>query len=233
MKYFIYFYILWLFLLPLNLTAQNETFRETGYAALAEGVSSPRPFVALHNSPVGTLILISNTENNKTLVVEVVGSLPSDASEGVIIQLTQVVFNRLGAGDNTQMEVELSYMDREGNNQNPPQPSNVRTRYRSPIDSLAKIANVFEQGLAISFKDLKNPNELTALHKTAPIGTLILVKSVPQNKPSKKIIVKVIGKLPDNQVDKDTIIQLSEKAFKTLSQETKPLPVKLEYYEKE
>ncbi|MCU0447828.1 MAG: LysM peptidoglycan-binding domain-containing protein [Microscillaceae bacterium] len=85
---------------------------ETGNAALLTDIPSPRPFVALHRTaPVGTLILVTNAANRKTLVVEVVAPINSaQVGNNVVLQVTQAVMNRLGADSNNTIPVEISYM---------------------------------------------------------------------------------------------------------------------------
>jgi LysM repeat protein len=85
---------------------------EVGNASLLTDIPSPRPFTALHRSaPVGTLILVTNAANRKTLVVEVVAPINQmQVPNNVILQVTQAVMNRLGADSNNTIPVEISYM---------------------------------------------------------------------------------------------------------------------------
>jgi LysM repeat protein len=85
---------------------------EVGNASLLTDIPSPRPFTALHRTaPVGTLILVTNSANRKTLVVEVVAPInQAQVPNNVILQVTQAVMNRLGSDSNNTIPVEISYM---------------------------------------------------------------------------------------------------------------------------
>jgi LysM repeat protein len=95
----------------------SEEIKEEGFAAVMQDIPSPKPYVALHRSaPTGTLIIIKNPNTQKTIVVDVVGSLDmSQAQNGVVIQLTPAVMERLGSGGNRMIPVEISYRLRPSN----------------------------------------------------------------------------------------------------------------------
>ncbi|MFM6915145.1 MAG: hypothetical protein ACKOUQ_09700, partial [Aquirufa sp.] len=63
-----------------------------------------------------------------------------------------------------------------------------------------------------------------ALHRTAPIGTLVLVKNLTYNQ---SIWVKVIGRLPNG--DSKVIIKLSPKAFEKLNAVDKRVRAEISY----
>ena len=81
-----------------------------------------------------------------------------------------------------------------------------------------KIANtgkrIIENGMAEVIDAMDNGNKYLALHRTAPVGSLIQVKNVSN---SQSIWVKVVGKLPSISVNDRIIIKLSARAQEKLS----------------
>ncbi|GAA4459902.1 hypothetical protein GCM10023189_34200 [Nibrella saemangeumensis] len=73
---------------------------------------------------------------------------------------------------------------------------------------------VSEIGLAEIIDDNDGSNKYLALHRTAPVGSLVQVR----NDVNKQVVwVKIIGKLPDTGVNDRIIIKLSPRAFEKLS----------------
>lgn len=81
-----------------------------------------------------------------------------------------------------------------------------------------KIANtgkrILETGVAEVLDGTDINNKYLALHRTAPVGSLIQVKNVNN---SQSVWVKVIGKLPDISANNRIIIKLSARAQEKLS----------------
>ncbi len=81
-----------------------------------------------------------------------------------------------------------------------------------------KIANtgkrILETGIAEVLDGIESNNKYLALHRTAPVGSLIQVKNVNN---SQSVWVKVIGKLPDISANNRIIIKLSARAQEKLS----------------
>ncbi len=65
-----------------------------------------------------------------------------------------------------------------------------------------------------------------ALHKNAPVGTLIEVRNEFNQE---TILVKVIGRLPDTSVNQDIVIKLSANAFEKVSPNTRRFRAALSY----
>jgi LysM repeat protein len=57
-------------------------------------------------------------------------------------------------------------------------------------------------------------NKFLALHRTAPVGTLVQVRNDISNQ---SLYVKVVGKLPDTGLNDQVLIRLSNRAFEKLS----------------
>ena len=81
-----------------------------------------------------------------------------------------------------------------------------------------------ETGIAELIEVPDNSGKYLALHKSAPIGTLVLVKNLANNQ---SIWVKVIGRLPNS--DGKLIIKLSPKAFERLNAVDKRIRAEISY----
>ena len=91
---------------------------------------------------------------------------------------------------------------------------------KGPEDIKKKI----ETGIAELIDVPDNSGKFLALHRTAPIGTLVLVKNLTNNQ---SIWVKVIGRLPNG--DAKVIIKLSPKAFEKLNAVDKRVRAEISY----
>jgi len=91
---------------------------------------------------------------------------------------------------------------------------------KGPEDIKKKI----ETGIAELIDVPDNSGKFLALHRTAPIGTLVLVKNLANNQ---SIWVKVIGRLPNG--DSKVIIKLSPKAFEKLNAVDKRVRAEISY----
>jgi LysM repeat protein len=86
------------------------------------------------------------------------------------------------------------------------------------------LKKTIETGIAELIEVPDNSGKYLALHKSAPIGTLVLVKNLANNQ---SIWVKVIGRLPNS--DAKLIIKLSPKAFERLNAVDKRIRAEISY----
>jgi LysM repeat protein len=103
----------------------------------------------------------------------------------------------------------------------PPAPTETKTAETTSSEGLKK---TIENGIAELIDVPDNSGKYLALHKTAPIGTLVLVKNLANNQ---SIWVKVIGRLPN--ADTKLIIKLSPKAFEKLNAVDKRIRAEISY----
>lgn len=93
-----------------------------------------------------------------------------------------------------------------------------------------KIANtgkrIMETGVAEVLDGTDNNSKYLALHRTAPVGSLIQVKNMNN---SQSVWVKVIGKLPDISANNRIIIKLSARAQEKLSPGGKQFIAEISY----
>ncbi|GAB2768890.1 hypothetical protein GCM10027275_09420 [Rhabdobacter roseus] len=85
---------------------------------------------------------------------------------------------------------------------------------------------VNESGLAEMIETNESTNKYLALHRTAPIGTLVEVKNEYNQE---KLLVKVIGRIPDTSVNEEIVIKLSARAFEKLSPNTRRFRAEINY----
>lgn len=83
-----------------------------------------------------------------------------------------------------------------------------------------------ESGLAEIIDTGESSNKFLALHRTAPIGTLVQVTNEFN---SESIWVKVIGRIPDTSVNEEILIKLSSRAFEKVSPNTRRFRAQINY----
>ncbi|MDX2305048.1 MAG: LysM peptidoglycan-binding domain-containing protein [Microscillaceae bacterium] len=296
-----------------NGSVKYDTPLSTRVAYLPSDILTDKWWVAFHkNAPVGSYIQVKNPQNNQSVTFLVAGPLQGNTTDNqVMMQIGQAGMHALNQGgvvDQLAVTMELVKGVSEGDMER----------------IIRDIANVFEEGVGVSYKS-QNTKKYTCLHKTAPIGTLILVEKPtlqavnryfnrtyyntndpfanlynnsnyntnpfnqpdnqliynipnpyqasnyntnPFNQPDNQIIynnpnpyqasnyntnpfnqpnttlvnpqnlllrnrliVEVVGKLPDTEENEDILIKLSEDAFQALTNEKISLALKISYFE--
>lgn len=86
---------------------------------------------------------------------------------------------------------------------------------------------VMESGLAQLIEGTEGNRKYLALHRTAPIGTILKVKNEMNNR---EVFVRVMGKLPDTAVNNKLIIKLSQSAYDRLGAIDAKFRVEVTYY---
>ncbi len=81
-------------------------------------------------------------------------------------------------------------------------------------------------GVAEMIEGPDGSGKYLALHRTAPIGTLVQVRNAFN---SQSIWVKVIGRLPDTGVNDKILIKLSSQAFAKLSPDDRRFRAEVSY----
>lgn len=107
-------------------------------------------------------------------------------------------------------EVEVVELPRPGNDA--PMPTRGR--------------RVSSSGVAEMIEGPDDSGKYLALHRTAPIGTLVLVRNEFNNQ---TLWVKVIGRLPDTGVNDKIMLKLSAQAFAKLSPEDRRFRAEVSY----
>ncbi|WP_031525647.1 LysM peptidoglycan-binding domain-containing protein [Dyadobacter crusticola] len=85
-----------------------------------------------------------------------------------------------------------------------------------------------ESGLAEVIETDESTSKFLGLHRTAPIGALVEVLNEYNQE---KIIVRIIGRIPDTSVNDDIVIKLSSRAFEKVSPNSKRFRAVVSYLE--
>jgi LysM repeat protein len=88
------------------------------------------------------------------------------------------------------------------------------------------VSRVNESGMAEQIDQRADANKFLALHKTAPVGTIMAVKN-PAN--DQTVYVRVIGKLPDTGDNDKVVVKLSKKACQQIGAVDKRFRVEVSY----
>lgn len=85
-----------------------------------------------------------------------------------------------------------------------------------------------ESGLAEVIETDESTSKFLGLHRTAPVGSLVEVLNEYNQE---KIIVRIIGRIPDTSVNDDIVIKLSSRAFEKVSPNSKRFRAVVSYLE--
>ncbi|WP_162056219.1 DPBB and LysM peptidoglycan-binding domain-containing protein [Pontibacter pamirensis] len=80
-------------------------------------------------------------------------------------------------------------------------------------ESVSGVKKILESGMAEMIDPKADTNKYLALHKTAPVGTIMQVKNAMNGQ---VVYVRVIGKLPDTGANDKVIVRISKKAYQKL-----------------
>lgn len=97
---------------------------------------------------------------------------------------------------------------------------------RSASEAVGSVRKTTELGLAMVIDDTTSTKKYLALHKTAPVGTIMQVHNEMNNL---SVFVRVVGKLPATGEHDKVLIKLSRKAFDKLGAYNERFPVRLTY----
>lgn len=76
------------------------------------------------------------------------------------------------------------------------------------------VSKVTESGLAEVIDGNSNNNKYLALHKSAPVGSILQVKNIMNGQ---SVYVRVIGKLPETGNNDKVVVKISKRAFQRLA----------------
>ena len=96
----------------------------------------------------------------------------------------------------------------------------------SSSNSSSSVRKMTELGMAMVINDSVNTKKYLALHRTAPIGTIMQVHNEMNNL---SVFVRVVGVLPPTGENDKVLIKLSQKAFEKLGAYDDKFPVRLTY----
>ncbi len=113
--------------------------------------------------------------------------------------------------------------------ENAPKPSSERAegkKSENRKENSSGFKKVVELGLAEIIDSNTDTKKYVALHRTAPIGTIMQVTNEMNNQ---NVFVRVIGKLPDIGANDKVLIKLSKPAFERLGAVNDRFPAEISY----
>ena len=97
---------------------------------------------------------------------------------------------------------------------------------RERIKEKQDVKKVLENGIAQVIMGSEDTKKYLALHKSAPIGTIMQVKNEMNNL---SVFVKVIGRLPDTDENKNILIRITREAYDRLGAIDEKFRVEVSY----
>ncbi|MEQ8358568.1 MAG: LysM peptidoglycan-binding domain-containing protein [Cytophagales bacterium] len=94
------------------------------------------------------------------------------------------------------------------------------------ITNIGGHEKVIERGMAELIEGGTDTNRFLGLHKSAPIGTIIQVKNEINGY---SVFVRVVGKLPDIDLNKDIVLKITPRAFEALKGVDKKFKVEISW----
>jgi LysM repeat protein len=94
-------------------------------------------------------------------------------------------------------------------------------------ESLKNSDEISEAGVAELIDGTEGNRKYLALHRTAPVGTILKVRNEMNNR---EVFVRVMGKLPDTAINDKVIIKISRSAYDRLGAIDPRFRVELTYY---
>jgi hypothetical protein len=86
---------------------------------------------------------------------------------------------------------------------------------------------ILEKGIAELIEGTDGNRKYLALHRTAPVGTILKVKNELNNR---EVFVRVMGKLPDTALTDKVVIKISKSAYDRLGAIDPRFRVEVTYY---
>lgn len=80
-------------------------------------------------------------------------------------------------------------------------------------ETVSGVKKIMESGMAEMIDPKADTNKYLALHKSAPVGTIMQVKNAMN---SQVVYVRVIGKLPQTGENENVLVRISKKAYQKL-----------------
>lgn len=107
------------------------------------------------------------------------------------------------------------------------QPAEQRPTTIRISESVKNSDEIMESGLAELIEGTEGNRKYLALHRTAPVGTILKIKNEMNNR---EVFVRVMGKLPDTAMTDKLIIKISKSAYDRLGAIDSRFRVEVTYY---
>jgi LysM repeat protein len=115
----------------------------------------------------------------------------------------------------------------DSRSETPPSTSSKPDQTIRISESVKSADEVLENGLAELIEGTDGNRKYLALHRTAPVGTILKVKNEMNNR---EVFVRVMGKLPDTALTSKLVIRISKSAYDRLGAIDPRFRVEVTYY---
>lgn len=102
----------------------------------------------------------------------------------------------------------------------------IKTIRAAEKKALSEYEKSVENGFAAAIPGRTDTQKFLALHRTAPVGTIIQVRNEMNNV---SVFVRVVGKLPDTGMNNKVTIRISQAAYEKLGGINERFPVEITY----
>jgi LysM repeat protein len=124
-------------------------------------------------------------------------------------------------------ETQPSRTDQPATQKTEPVASTTKSQTIRISESLKNSDEITEAGIAELIEGTDGNRKYLALHRTAPVGTILKVRNEMNNR---EVFVRVMGKLPDTTLNDKLIIKISRSAYDRLGAIDPRFRVELTYY---
>ncbi|UXX78118.1 LysM peptidoglycan-binding domain-containing protein [Reichenbachiella carrageenanivorans] len=87
------------------------------------------------------------------------------------------------------------------------------SQFKTKTSDIKGLKTTVEEGFAMKIEDTDYTQKYLALHRTAPLGTTIVIKNQMTNQ---SIEARVVGKLPESAMNRTLLVRLSSAAYKAM-----------------
>ena len=98
------------------------------------------------------------------------------------------------------------------------------SRFKERIEKMGNLDKTVEEGFAMKIQNTEDTRKYLALHRNAPIGTVIEVKNQMNDL---SIFARVVGKLPETGLNRNVLLRVSNAAFERLKALDGKIPVEI------
>ncbi|MFT7033523.1 MAG: LysM repeat protein [Cyclobacteriaceae bacterium] len=98
------------------------------------------------------------------------------------------------------------------------------SRFKERIEKTGNLDKTVEEGFAMKIQNTEDSRKYLALHRNAPIGTVIEVKNQMNGL---SIFARVVGKLPETGLNRNVLLRVSNAAFERLKALDAKIPVEI------
>lgn len=100
------------------------------------------------------------------------------------------------------------------------------SKFKTKTSEVQGLKTTVEEGFAMKIEDTDYTQKYLALHRTAPLGSTIMIKNQMTNQ---SIEARVVGKLPESAMNRTLLVRLSSAAYKAMGARDLKTPVIASY----